>query len=152
MSRVVNTKSNLSKLKTLVNELTKRDEDIFSRKEVLQAIVEASSDGLWDWNIQTNTAFLSVNYKKQLGYEDHELANSPETWNRLMVPEDLKRMGELIEKHVESNGEIPFKIVAHYKHKNGHLAKILCRGKVIEWDDEGNPIRMVGMHVDLTGL
>jgi len=152
MAEIMKKGDNLKKLKSLVKELTKRDENIFSRTEILQAIVDASSDGLWDWNLQEDTAFLSTTYKKQLGYENHELRNSPRTWEELIVPEDLEKMGQTLDAHIESDGEVPFKIVAHYKHKNGHLVKILCRGKIIEWDSEGKPVRMVGMHVDLTNL
>jgi PAS domain S-box-containing protein len=143
---------NISKLKTLVEELTIRDRKVFTRKTVLEAIIEASSDGTWEWNMTDNTAFLSPNYKAQLGYEDHELPNTPETWNKLMFDEDLVKMEEELKKHINSKGEKPFRIVARYEHKNGSEVKILCRGKVIEWNDKGEPIKMVGMHIDLTNL
>lgn len=144
--------SNLDKLKELVVELTKRDNEIITKKEVLEAIIESSSDGLWDWNIKYGTAYLSPSYKEQLGYKDEELSNSPEAWTELMGDEDLVRMNETLLRHFESGGKIPFKIIAKYNHKDGHKVTILCRGKVIEWDINNNPIRMVGMHIDLTGL
>ena len=144
--------NNINKLKALVEELTIRDEKIFRRKSTLEAIIDASSDGLWEWDVQDDTAFLSPNYKLQLGYEDHELPNSPETWHRLMYEEDLDLMNKEFDKHVESRGEYPFRIVTRYQHKDGHEVKVLCRGKVIEWGLNGEPIKMVGMHIDLTGI
>lgn len=143
---------NLDKLKTLVEELTIRDSKVFIRKNVLEAIIEASSDGIWEWNLLENTAFLSPNYKLQLGYEDNELPNTPETWNKLMFDDDLVKMNLELKKHIESKGENPFRIVVRYEHKDGTEVKILCRGKVIEWNDNGEPIKMVGMHIDLTNL
>ena len=143
---------NIEKLKILVEELSIRDEKIFRRKNILEAILEASSDGLWEWNLQDNTAFLSPNYKLQLGYNDDELPNSPATWHKLMNDEDLDTMSKELEKHVKTKGEYPFRTLARYEHKNGSEVKILCRGKVVEWDDNGNPIKMVGMHIDLTDM
>jgi len=143
---------NINKLKVLVEQLTIRDTSVFRRKDTLEAILEASSDGLWEWDMEHGTAFLSPNYKLQLGYKDHELPNTPETWNDLMLNDDLDKMNCELKKHIDSNGDYPFRIVARYKHKNGHEVKILCRGKVIEWNNNGEPIKMVGMHIDLTNL
>jgi len=143
---------NIEKLKTLVEELTIRDANVFRRKSVLEDIIEAASDGIWEWNLQDNTAFLSPNYKAQLGYKDDELPNTPETWNKLMYDDDLIKMGETLKEHIESKGKKPFRVVARYEHKDGSEVRILCRGKVIEWADNGEPIKMVGLHIDLTNI
>ena len=62
-------KENINKLKLLVEELTIRDNDVFERKELLELLMEITSDGYWDWNLKTNEVFLNSNYKKQLGYK-----------------------------------------------------------------------------------
>jgi two-component system, sensor histidine kinase and response regulator len=143
---------NINKLKVLVEELTIRDTYTFRRKDTLEAILDASSDGLWEWDMVLDTAFLSPNYKLQLGYQDHELPNTPQTWSDLMLDDDLIKMNCELKKHIDSNGEYPFRIVVRYNHKDGYEVRILCRGKVIEWNDNGEPIKMVGMHIDLTNL
>lgn len=147
-----NSKENINKLKLLVEELTIRDNNVFERKELLELLMEITSDGYWDWNLKTNEVFLNPNYKKQLGYKPEELKNEKETWEKLMLDEDLKIMGDKMKAHIESNGNTPFKMVARYTHKNGQIVKILCRGKVVEWDENNEPIRMVGTHVDLTDI
>jgi PAS domain S-box-containing protein len=149
---VNNSKKNINKLKLLVEELTIRDTNVFKRKELLELLMSITSDGLWDWNFNTNEVFLNPNYKKQLGYKPEELKDSPETWEKLMFDEDLKLMKVKLKKHVDSKGKEPFKMVARYTHKDGQTVKILCRGMVVEWDENNNPIRMVGTHVDLTDI
>ncbi len=147
-----NSKENINKLKLLVEELTIRDTKVFKRKELLELLMTITSDGLWDWNLSTNEVFLNPNYKMQLGYKPEELEDSPKTWEKLMLDDDLKVMEDKLNKHVASKGKEPFKMVARYTHKNGHTVKILCRGMVVEWDDNNKPIRMVGTHVDLTDI
>lgn len=46
------------------------------------------------------------------------------------------------------NGKIPFCTEERYHHKDGSTVWFICTGKVIEWDESGNPKRMVG--VDIT--
>jgi PAS domain S-box-containing protein len=43
---------------------------------------------LWEWDLETNTVYLSPEWKHQLGYQDHELANRYETWEQLLHRDD----------------------------------------------------------------
>jgi PAS domain S-box-containing protein len=38
------------------------------------------------------------------------------------------------------------------KHRDGHWVWVLSRGQVIEWDSDGNPQRISGVHLDITAL
>lgn len=84
------------------------------------------------------------------GYEDDELPNSPETWKQLVFPEDLPKALEGYTRHVQSHGTIPYYNELRYRHKNGSTVWVICTGRVIEWDEEGNPLRLIGCHIDIT--
>lgn len=116
--------------------------------EVLDLILA----GYWDWSIPDNTEYLSPEFKRMFGYEDHELPNTPETWQKLIFPEDLPGVLDLFDRHVRSHGEVPFKQEVRYRHRDGSTVWVMCNGKVIEWSDTGAPLRMVGCHVDITHL
>jgi hypothetical protein len=58
----------------------------------------------------------------------------------------MTKMQNEINEHFESKGETPFNNACYYKHKKGHWVKILCKGEVIEWSEEGAPLRMQGVH------
>jgi len=106
--------------------------------------------GYWDWNIQENTEYLSPRFKSMFGYKDHEMENAPEAWQKIIHPEDLHGVFEVFEKHVQTKGEFPYVNEVRYFHKDGSIVWVLCKGEVIEWDENGNPVRMVGCHVDIT--
>jgi len=116
--------------------------------EVLDLILA----GYWDWNIPENTEYLSPAFKQMFGYEDHELPNRPESWQKLIFPEDLPATLENFHRHVESRGREPFYQEVRYRHRDGSTVWVICSGKVIEWSDEGEPLRMVGCHVDITQI
>lgn len=121
-------------------------------KKTFNTILESSMAGYWDWNIPANEEYLSPTFKAMFGYEDHEVPNTPEWWQQNIHPEDLPKVMDTFRKHVETKGKYPYDNEVRYFHKDGSIVWVYCRGRVIEWDNEGNPIRMVGSHVDITPL
>lgn len=126
----------------------------YSSSEDLQLIAESALEsslaGFWDWDILTNEEYLSPRFKEMFGYQDHEMQNSPEAWQAIVFKEDLPLLFDAFEKHVQSKGKVPFLSVVRYHHKNGKTIWVRCNGKVVEWSDEGAPIRAIGSHIDIT--
>ncbi len=118
---------------------------------ILYDILEATLAGYWDWDIPAGEEYLSPAFKRMFGYEPDELPNVPETWQRLIFPEDLPGVLEVFDRHVESRGAEPFYNEVRYRHKDGSTVWVICAGRVIEWTEDGRPRRMVGCHVDITG-
>jgi len=143
---------NIKKLRELVEELPIRDFETFEMVEILKLTLEHTTDGYWDWNMVSNYEYLSPGFKKQLGYNDDEMENHPSSWQKLIFKEDLEKMEDELNKHIESKGKEQFKVIARFTHKSGDVVEILCRGSVIRWDDKGNPVRMIGTHIDITNL
>ncbi|MEH2035363.1 PAS domain S-box protein [Nostoc sp.] len=117
---------------------------------LLEQILEVGLAGYWDWDIPGNQEYLSLTFKQMFGYEDHELLNTPESWQRLVFPEDLPGVLQLFEQHVQSCGQIPFYNEVRYRHKDGSTVWVICSGRVIAWDRDGNPLRMIGCHINIT--
>ena len=139
-------------LDELLEENTRLKSELQDKSLVFENILEGSMAGYWDWYIKDNYEYLSPRFKSMFGYEDHEMENHPDEWQKIIHPDDLPGVFELFNKHVESKGRIPFDNEVRYYHKNGNIVWVYCRGKVVEWDEEGNPVRMVGSHVDITAI
>ena len=116
----------------------------------LESLLDQVLAGYWDWNIPGHTHYMSYGWKQMLGYENDELLTTPETWKEMIFPEDLSMAMTNFEVHVQSYGKIPYYNEVRYRHKNGSTVWMICSGQVIEWDDIGNPIRMIGCHIDIT--
>ena len=142
--------SNINKLRELTKSLTLRDKELLERHKVFTHILDQSTDGYWDWDLVTGNEFLSENFKMQLGFEDHEMENIPDAWMKYCDPDDLGRMQIKMQEHFDSRGTTNFMTEARFTHKNGSDVWILCRGAVIEWDEDFKPLRMVGTHTDIT--
>lgn len=127
-------------------QLTKNVEE---QHKKLANIIEATHLGTWEWNIQTGETIFNEEWAKIIGYTLDELQPIDiETWINFVHPEDLKKSDELIKKHI--NGEIDYyECETRMRHKDGNWVWIHDRGKIIERDKEGYPIKMFGTHLDI---
>jgi PAS domain S-box-containing protein len=118
--------------------------------QLLENILDNILAGYWDSDLVTGQQYISPGFKRMFGYEDHELPNSPDTWKTLVFQDDLPKAIDAFTKHVESRGKIPYYNELRYHHKNGSTVWVICSGRVIEWDAMGNPLRLIGCHIDIT--
>ncbi|HET8727030.1 MAG TPA: PAS domain-containing protein, partial [Alphaproteobacteria bacterium] len=127
----------------------KQVEDQVRRKtELLELAQRASGNGIWDWDIRTGEVWLSPRYKEMLGYSDDELPSDPTAWDRLADPEDRERALRLMDECLEGRTPL-FEATVRLRHKDGSFRHILDRA-IVKRDTDGTPIRMVGVHMDLT--
>jgi diguanylate cyclase (GGDEF)-like protein/PAS domain S-box-containing protein len=114
-----------------------------------QFALEGSGDGVWDWNVQTNEVFFSRQWKTMLGYGEAEIGNHLEEWSSRVHPDDIAQCYAGLNGHF--NQETPVYQNEHrVRCKDGSYKWILDRGKVIEWTQAGQPLRMIGIHTDIS--
>lgn len=108
----------------------------------------AGGVGIWDWNLATGEVYVDPLLKELLGYEDHEIRNHVDDWNRLIHPDDLARMFERSQAHF--NGEaMAFEVEHRMLHRDGSFRWFLARGSVVR-DAGGRPVSMAGTDTDIT--
>ena len=118
-------------------------------EERLSLAFEAATDGLWDWNAATDETYFSPRYYTMLGYEPGEFSADQESWISLIHPDDKDRAVSQTEGIAK--GEIDaFEEVFRLKTKSGEWRWVLSRGKVAQRDEQGNPLRIIGTHTDIT--
>lgn len=110
-------------------------------------VLEATNDGVWDWDLLTNLCFFSRRWKGILGYEDHEIADEASAFFALIHLEDASRVQAAVEAHQVR--QVPYDIVLRMRAKDGEWREIQARGQAV-WDAEGRALRMAGVHTDIT--
>ena len=132
----------------LKKKITQTTEQIKESEERYQLAMNATNDGLFDWNVQTNELYLSPAWKKMLGYKEEEIEHYFSTWERLTHKDDVEKTIKIVESHFSGEAK-KYEAEFRMKHKDGHWVNILARGNAI-FDKNGNPIRLVGTHIDVT--
>ncbi|HQJ41239.1 MAG TPA: PAS domain S-box protein, partial [Exilispira sp.] len=129
----------------------KEDKDLsYIEKKYFDYILEAGEIATWRWNLLTNETEYNEQWAKMLGYTLKELAPlSEEVWRKLVHPDDLIKSDELIEKHFKGETEF-YSCEIRMKHKDGTYRWIEDKGKVLYWSEDGKPLLMFGIHIDIT--
>lgn len=114
----------------------------------LDEAVRAGRVGLWNWDLETNKVTYSTEWKRQIGYEDHEIQNEFHEWETRVHPDDFRSASEVIQKSIKEINQ-DHRIEFRFRHKNGSYRWILAQASFI-LDEEGHPIKMLGSHIDIT--
>ncbi|MBZ5608580.1 MAG: PAS domain S-box protein [Acidobacteriia bacterium] len=121
---------------------------LHTSEERWQLALRGNNDGLWDWNAATDGVFFSPRWKQMLGFEDHEIENRTEEWERRVHPEDLPRVQHELQEHLDHKTDF-YATEYRMQAKDGSYRWVLARGQAL-WDENGRAIRMVGSHTDIT--
>jgi diguanylate cyclase (GGDEF)-like protein/PAS domain S-box-containing protein len=118
-------------------------------EELWKFALEGAGDGVWDWNIDTDVAHFSKQYKEMFGFSDHDINTSIRDWNNRVHPDDKTSLNTAVNDYLSGKAE-------KYCHEHRVICKdksikwVLSRGMIVKWDQQGKPLRMVGTHTDIT--
>lgn len=141
------TSNELKEVRELLNERQRTAANLLATETRLRLVMEAANIGFWDWDFQTNTVYHSPEWKRQLGFEDHEITNAMDEWQRRLHPEDKSRVQTIVAdfmKEPRAGYEVEFRL----QHRDGSYRWIRSQGRLLTRN--GEPVRLLGVHVDIT--
>jgi PAS domain S-box-containing protein len=118
-------------------------------EERYQFALEASSEGIWDLDINTNKVFFSAQSMKILDFEERDSIMTKDKWDDRIHPDDREGYERDILKHLENRTPF-YKNLQRVLTRHGKYKWILSRGKVIHHDQNGKPLRVIGTHTDIS--
>ena len=131
-----------------ITSIRKDQADLQNSMMKLTEAIEAGNVGLWEWDLLTNAVRYSREWKKQIGYDEHEIRDDFEEWRIRVHPDDLESTLALLNGFLDSDSaksELRFR----FRHKDGSYRWILAHASIYR-DDAGKPVRMMGSHIDIT--
>lgn len=132
-----------------VTERKRGEEALRESQERLELALEGAELGMWDWNIQTGELVINRRWAEMAGYSANEIRPHIESWEDSIHPEDAERVKEVLNRHVA--GETPtYEMEYRIATKSGGVRWVLARGKVVERDNDGRPLRATGTRLDIT--
>jgi PAS domain S-box-containing protein len=132
-----------------ITERKRSEEALRESEERFSQAMDATSDGLWDWNVETDEIYFSPGYNRMLGYEPGVLTEKIQSWKDRIHPDDLDRAVRANEDCIENR--IPrFQVEFRMKTKGGEWIWVLGRGRATSRGPNGRALRMIGTHQDIT--
>ena len=127
------------------------EQELLEKKEGLSFALQGANSGLWDWNLKTNKVYFDENYFLMAGYVPDEFAHAFEEWEKRVHPDDLDLAKATIQSTLEQK-KSQFTAEFRFLTKHDTWMWILSQGKIVEWDDNGEPVRFVGLHTGIDKL
>jgi PAS domain S-box-containing protein len=138
----------IANIVTDISPLRQAQQALQSSRERFELAVAGSNDGIWDWDIPTNTVYYSPRLKEMVGYSDEEFTNDFGEFESRLHPEDHDRVLAHVNDYLM--GKIPaYEVEFRFRAKDGSYRWILARGLAVR-NAEGVPLRMAGSHTDTT--
>ena len=123
-------------------------EYLSQNQERYSLAMQASNDGLWDWDLKTNKILYSDRWKEMLGFNDDEISDTADEWLSRVHPEDHDRVRASIDAYLEgttSNFEIEYRI----RHFSDNYLWMMAKGLAIRTSD-GRATRFAGSQTDVS--
>ncbi|MGB7271844.1 MAG: PAS domain S-box protein [Geitlerinemataceae cyanobacterium] len=132
-----------------ITDRKRAEEALRESEQRWQFALEGSGDGVWDWNAQTNEVFYSRRWKEMLGFEEEEIGNELSEWDKRVHRADKTDVYAKLDLHLR--GETDRYASEHrVLCKDGTYKWILDRGQVISRTKKGRPLRVIGVHTDIS--
>ena len=130
-----------------ITDIHQTERALRESRERLSLALDAVSDGVWDWQIESDKLYLSRKWLSMLGYGPEEVAPDMGFWRNLVHPDDRDGFTSILEKSRETGDS--FEIEYRMRTSSGPWKWILARGRTVGKDDRGRALRMLGTHLDL---
>ena len=122
---------------------------MLASQEQLALVLGSSELGFWDWDIVNDKVERNQLSANLLGCDVTTLNENPKLWMRAIHPKDRVKVLSSIDEHLSGVSEqhkIEYRMYAH----TGEIRWILDSGKIVSRDENNKPLRMCGVHSDIT--
>ena len=137
-------------IRTDMTALKLQELELEQHKTQLQLVIDSTAVGIWDWYIDTSRITFNNRWAEIIGYKLSDIEPCTiETWYKYANPEDLIESDLKLKEHFAGKTDY-YVSETRMKHKLGHWVWVLDTAKVVEWNNDGSPKRMIGTHLDIT--
>ena len=112
-------------------------------RQRLELAMKGADLGLWDYDVASNEAFVDETWAEIFGYSLDDIQPNIDWWRSVLHPDDRPAVIEAWNAHLEGRTEF-YEAEHRVRAKSGEWNWVLSRGKVVDRDGEGHPLRVSG--------
>jgi len=125
------------------------ERQLTSQAAQLAMALQSAGDGLWSWDARTRRLDFSSQWLETLGYAAGELPADVAICARLIHPDDMSGAVPALREALKEDQTVGREL--RIKARCGETHWVLARGRVVERSADGQPLRLVGTVMDITG-
>lgn len=124
-------------------------ERLARNEQQLSLAMQGAALGLWDWNVASGALAVNARWADMLGYRVEDVDPTVDSWRALVHPDDWPQVEAALLPHLR--GETgSYRCEHRLRHRDGRWVWVLDAGQVVERDAAGQPLRALGIHLDVT--
>jgi len=131
-----------------ITERKERERKLQKLTERLELAVNGANIGIWDWDMTSDEVTYNEQWARMLGYSLDELEPHLDEWEQRVRPEDLADVEEALDNHIAGETDL-YETEHRMRTADGDWKWIRDIGRIVERDDAGEPVRAVGIHLDI---
>jgi len=132
-----------------VTEYKNIEKALRQSEERLKLALFGADLGTWDWHVPSGEVTFNERWATMLGYTLAEVESHLRSWETLVHPDDMPHVHDVLYQHIEGSSD-HYEAEHRLRHKSGEWVWVLTKGRIIERNDQGKPIRACGTHLDIT--
>lgn len=141
--RILVIAKDVTDLKAAYNELEERENRY-------AYAMNAAGEGIWDWDIRNDMVTHNMRWCQILGLDESSLQHPVADFIALLHDDDKESVNQAIERALsDDSGQLKYEHEHRMHRANGDVVWVYDRGEVVERDDAGNPLRVVGAIRDI---
>ncbi len=118
-------------------------------QERIRLLLDETDEGFWSWDIETGELLFNDNWIRILGYEPGEKTFDNEWWQSTIHPNSKPVFNNALNDYLVGR-EKYYELEYQVRHKAGHWMWVWTRGICVDYDDQGQPLKMLGTHREIT--
>jgi PAS domain S-box-containing protein len=131
-----------------ITDLENTRQKLQERENMLELALEIIGEGVWDWDLSTNLVKHNQQWCDMFFVDDSKLEHPLDFFASLLHPEDAQNVFQKIQKSIEEKSS--FKSQHRIICADGTIKWVEDRGKIVQFDAQNQPIRMLGSVRDIT--
>jgi len=133
----------------LENAVSKRTKELTESEQRVRLALEGTDQGLWDWDV-ANGRFAFDNYwPGVLGYRVNEIEFNFHWWESNIHPDSKPVYEKALQNYLDGKVKY-YELEYQFRRKSGKWMWIWARGICVNYDTDGNTLRFIGTHRDIT--
>ncbi|WP_298815801.1 PAS domain-containing protein [uncultured Chloroflexus sp.] len=117
----------------------------------LELALRSANQGLYDLDVRSGETIVNAEYATMLGFDPASFIETTQSWRERLHPSDEPVVSQIYADYMA--GKLPeYRVEYRSRMQQGGWKWILSVGAIVERDEVGNPVRMLGTHTDISAL
>ncbi len=132
-----------------ISEYKRAERELLESQKNLDVAVKGGDLGLWDLDIPSQRFTVNERWADMIGLDFGELESNIRMWKHLIHADDRDYVQDRLDRVISETDEqldVEYRIQSQ---DEGYIW-VKDRGRIVEWDEDKQPLRMAGTHVNIT--